>query len=151
METGAREMLPETIFVMERIHRQARSRGGKGCETCFDNWPSTRLERTAVLLSRWMDGWTGFRRREGDGKPDESRRTWPLQAGVKMFISARLTGMVAASFIWWRQRREEHGTELDTKQLEAQADPAGSRISECGGSGCNGSDARNLSAAGVCR
>lgn len=55
-------MLPETMFVMERVRHMQAVKGGARLADPLENWPSTRLERAALWFSRWVNGWEEFPR-----------------------------------------------------------------------------------------
>lgn len=55
-------MLPETMFVMERVRHMQAVKGNAKLADPLENWPSTRLERAALWFSRWVNGSEKFRR-----------------------------------------------------------------------------------------
>lgn len=92
-------MLPETMFVMERIRRNEAEKCKSAFADPLKDWPSTRLDYAALWFSGRMNAWEGSRSRKRRDPVDSVVPTWPLQAILKVFISARLLGRVAAPFI----------------------------------------------------
>ncbi len=53
-------MLPETMFVTERVGRTQAASEAKTLADPLENWPSTRLDRVALWFSRCVNGWPEF-------------------------------------------------------------------------------------------
>lgn len=62
-------MLPETMFVLERMRRARLSEDASAPDDQLSNWPSTRLEKAILWCLQRMSVWEGFRwGKSGDGE-----------------------------------------------------------------------------------